>query len=313
MNTSTERIKVISPKRLAGLLAVMACIVGTSAVAASSASAACYKVASAKTGKYSNAGCTEEKVGATEKEYVKATLVGRVVEGVWCAKVEPAGTGVYEDNKCTKVGGGKEYIKVLIPEFTPETSQKFTDKSGTSELRSAKHETITCASDITSGEIAGPKTVANVKDTYFKCTQGASKIKCRSIPNPEKKSEGTEGKEEEIITNTVEGELGTVSGGTGVGEDLKPVTGDTRFVTIKCGTLNVSVTGSVIGEVTPLNKLQTTGDVVFAANSGNTNQAFTEITLSGGPTTDHLTAFTENAWLVSTDEITFEKAVEVSA
>ena len=83
-------------------------------------------------------------------------------------------------------------------------------------------------------------------------------------------------------------------------------------MTIKCGTLNIAVTGSVIGEVTPIDTLQTTGDLVFGANGGNTNQGLTEITVPSGPITDHLTAFSENAWLVSTDEITFEKAVEVT-
>ena len=46
--------------------------------------------------------------------------------------------------------------------------------------------------------------------TYTGCTQGTAKVKCKSIKNPSKTSEGTEGAEEEIITNTVEGELGTI-------------------------------------------------------------------------------------------------------
>ena len=180
-------------------------------------------------------------------------------------------------------------------------------------MRSAGHETITCAKSTSSGEITGPTSVANVKVTYTSCTQGTGKVKCKSIKNPSKPTEGTEGAEEEIITNTVEGELGTVTEGTKVGEDLKPIAADTRFVTIKCGTLNIAVTGSVIGEVTPINKLQTTGTLVFAANAGNTNQRYTEITLASGLTTDHLTAFSENAWLVSTDEIAFtNEAIEVT-
>ena len=220
-----------------------------------------------------------------------------------CAKVVEPETGSFTTSACATKVAKSEWIRVK------KAKTKFTDKSGTSELRSAAHETITCTKDTSSGEITGIKTVGNVKVTFTGCTQGTAKVKCKSIKNPSKPTEGTEGAEEEIITNTVEGELGEVSAGTKVGEDLKPIAADTRFVTIKCGTLNIAVTGSVIGEVTPINKLQTTGTLVFAANAGNTNQEFTAFT---GGAEDHLTAFSENAWLVSSDEITFEEAIEVT-
>ena len=269
---------MISIRRLAGLLAVAFCVVGASAASASAAAPA-----------FRHNVCS--KVEKTKGTYPTEAA---------CKKNEKAGEEPREWNG-------------VITEVTAGSKIPFTDKSGVEELRSAKHETITCTKDTSTGEITGPKTVGNVKVTYTGCTQGTSKIKCKSIPNPEKKSEGTEGKEEEIITNTVEGELGTVSEGTKVGEALKPVTGDVRFVTIKCGTLNVSVTGSVIGEVTPINKLQTTGDIVFAANAANTNQKYTEYeNAKGEKISDHLTAFTENAWLVSADEITFSEAIEVT-
>lgn len=193
---------------------------------------------------------------------------------------------------------------------------KFTDKSGVQELRSAAHETITCMASTSKGEIEGPKKVVNVIVKFTKCTQGTAKVKCHSVvvTNKKEEKEGTAGaNEEEIITNTLEGELGFGTGTKTVVEDLKPTLPSERFVSLKCGTLSVAVTGSVIGEVVPVEKLQTTGTLVFAANAGNTNQKFIEYENSGGTNVnDHLTAFVENAWLVGIDEITFVEAIEVT-
>ncbi len=71
----------------------------------------CLKVAVAGTGN-KDSSCNTN-AGATANEYINIEkLETQLKLGEWCAKVAFAGTGVYEDNKCEKAGGSKEYIKV---------------------------------------------------------------------------------------------------------------------------------------------------------------------------------------------------------
>ena len=98
-------------------------VIAVSAVASASASASatCFKVVTAGTGNKDSSCVTNTK--ASKNEYIAVEKLETQVKAQtpaaaseWCAKV-PAGTGVYEDNKCTKAGGTKEYIKVFVPEY----------------------------------------------------------------------------------------------------------------------------------------------------------------------------------------------------
>lgn len=91
------------------LLSVLA-VYAVSAVASASASATCYKVATAGAGTFSNNICT---VVGGAKEYIKVSkLETELKVGEWCAKVETAATGTYEENACMKAKAGGEFIKV---------------------------------------------------------------------------------------------------------------------------------------------------------------------------------------------------------
>lgn len=106
MSSSQLRVLFVS------LLAVFA----VSAVASASASATCYKVATAGTGHWENSTCT---VAGGTKEYVEIEkLETKLKSGEWCAKVKAGEPSTFSDNKCTapKVGTG-EFTKVLVPEW----------------------------------------------------------------------------------------------------------------------------------------------------------------------------------------------------
>jgi hypothetical protein len=206
------------------------------------------------------------------------------------------------------------------PEFKPvPTKKKFTDKSGTSKLIAPGGIVISCQTSTSKGEITGVKTVGNVAVTYASCTAKTKTAECPA-KSPESTVAGT------IITekiktakaNPLSGELGTTTVGTKVGEALKPATGEI-FTEIE-GTciVKTAVTGSVIGEVTPINSKKITGELVFRAEPpGSTKQQIQSC--SGGTViilcnseSDILEAFGGSASLESKDEIRFEEELEVT-
>jgi hypothetical protein len=96
---------------LASMLAVAGVFVA-SAVGASAASAACYKVVTAGTGTFEKPTC--EGAEGT-KEYIKVSkLETEIKPGEWCAKVETKETGTFEDAGCTKAKAKGEFIKVFV-------------------------------------------------------------------------------------------------------------------------------------------------------------------------------------------------------
>jgi hypothetical protein len=296
------------------VLVVALCALAAGASSASANPANCYKVVTAGTGTFSNAECTTT---SGSKEYVEVIEIGmKIGTNEYCAKVKE-GTGVYEDNKCTKAGGKKEYIKISIPApaFIPKGGKFpvfFTDTSGTTELRPKGHKPIICKKDKSVGEITGSKTVANGVVTYEECKQGEAN--CNSVVVAE---EGTTGGTGVIITNKLSGELKSEPAATsGVVETLFPTSPEKRFVSIKCATVNVAVkgkeekSGEVSGEVTPVGKMQTTGELNFkeGTNGGCVFESAAEkhCTSLFVPT-EGLQAFSETAAIVGKDTVSFFK------
>ena len=149
-----------------------------------------------------------------------------------------------------------------------------TDKSGLSELKTANHATIECTASTSTGQITSTTTVAKVVVAYTGCSQKKGEIGCKS---------GTVAGE--IVTKNLKGTLtGTEAEPT---EKLEPESG-TEFVKIKCGTVNVLVTGTVTGKILRVKKLEHTGTLTFS-NAGG------------------LIAFEEAATLTSKDELAFFK------
>ena len=210
----------------------------------------------------------------------------------------------------------------IAPEFEKSggglpTLKGFKDTSGVQTLY-APGVTIICKKSNSAGKITGLKTVGEVTVTFEECKlwNTALTIECGVKSKSPLGSLGT------IITNKLKGELGVTTIGTKVGEALAPESGAT-FVEIEavapCSVFTgvTKVEGSVIGEVTPINTLQTTGKLIFRTEATKTKQQIkkcsggTVIILCNGES-DVLSSFGGTSALESEDTITFEEAIKVT-
>jgi hypothetical protein len=200
---------------------------------------------------------------------------------------------------------GTEFEKVAVP---AGSKIKFTDKEGVSHLNGLG-TVVTCQKDTSSGEITGPKTVANVTVTFQECKGKKGTEECPV-------NGGT------ITTATLHGELGKVlkaEAASEVGEDLIPPVEIKEGKEVKLPFVKLegacipttSVEGSVIGEVKPINVMQTTGEVNFECSSvGSTKQKIQKFEPG---LKDTLSAFGNPACFESfPDAITFAEAIEVT-
>jgi hypothetical protein len=134
------------------------------------------------------------------------------------------------------------------PEFNPGTLNIFTSESGSGTLETSSGTVVSCLTDLSTGEVTGPKTVGGVVVTFHNCSgeKGGCSVKSEGGPNSSL-----------IITHNLDGELGSVKpteSSSGVGLLLLPTSG-TVFVTLEGSCLPLSpspVDGSVVGEVTPV-------------------------------------------------------------
>jgi hypothetical protein len=130
-----------------------------------------------------------------------------------------------------------------LPEFTtfPVT---FTSKSGVTVLETVKKATIRCTADTGGGEVTGPKT-GTIKITFTGCEFVTLGVPCNTVGVPP----GT------IVTTTLLMTLGYINGPKKeVGIDLSTATGG-PLMEFTCAGLTVTVTGSAIGKITPVNKV----------------------------------------------------------
>jgi hypothetical protein len=162
-----------------------------------------------------------------------------------CAKV--AG-GKYE-KKCKALQSGKGkggYEKV--PGIGK--GKEFKGKGGSATLHTPGVGEVKCTSFKDEGKLTSPTTEGKVVSIFSGCTSLGKK--CAS---PGEKA-GT------IKTNDLAGETGEISGGSGAGVDLKAETG-TVLAEFNCEGLSIVVTGSVIGEETPVNTFTKTESTIF--------------------------------------------------
>jgi hypothetical protein len=96
------------------LLVSMLAVLAISAVSSASASAECLLVAEPEAGQFEAPSCAG---AAGNKDYVKAKTVNKLKEDEWCAEVETAETGNFEDNLCTKAKVKSKFIKVYTHGF----------------------------------------------------------------------------------------------------------------------------------------------------------------------------------------------------
>ncbi len=130
------------------------------------------------------------------------------------------------------------------PEFVGPTPVPFTATSGATTLETVTKAKITCASDVGSGEVSGPKT-GTVKITFTGCELVTLGLPCNTPGVPPG----------EIVTTSLLMTLGYINGPKKeAGVDLSTATGG-PLMEFMCGGVRVLVTGSVIGKITPVNKL----------------------------------------------------------
>jgi hypothetical protein len=151
------------------------------------------------------------------------------------------------------------------PEFSPGTPNAFTGDGSTSQLETTSGTRIHCLNSVSHGEITGAKTVGNLVVVFHNCSSSADagcSVKSEGAPNFTL-----------LITKTMDGELGSVKpaeAASGVGILVLPTVG-TVFATIEGTCLPLSpapVTGSVAGEVTPVNgPAGTDGKLIFQGSA----------------------------------------------
>jgi hypothetical protein len=192
------------------------------------------------------------------------------------------------------------------PAFLP-VGATFTGTSGTGVLE-AGGEKIECTADTSAGTISSATLVGGVTVSFTGCKAIKGTEKC-TVKSPSAAAGS-------IVTHELHGVLGLVlpkGTGTGVGLLLLPVE-NKKFVTIestKCS-IETTVSGNLVGEVTPVGVHTTKGTLVFkkGATEGQSIKSFDLST--GGSVTPKLEAFGKEAGEETTEVISWSAAVEVS-
>jgi alpha-tubulin suppressor-like RCC1 family protein len=205
-----------------------------------------------------------------------------------CVKVA-VGTGKYSGAACltlaTKTNAKKyEWMPVGVTE-----KPAFLGSGLETTLTTAGHSTIKCLAANFSGEWTGPKT-ASVNVEFQACTSSTG-AQCQTVTNPNNKSEillkGVLGELGFIRYEEVEGKVISV-----VGLDLKPQPPMTSLATYECtGSSQAGhIEGSVIGKITPINKMTTEQKLLYYATKAGEQrpEAF-----QGAPKDTLITSFTE--------------------
>jgi hypothetical protein len=167
---------------------------------------------------------------------------------------------------------------------------------------------VHCRSDhFTGSVILGAHTLSGGKIIGLGCTTILGSKECPQ------KTVGASGREE-IVTNTLKGELGTVKTSeavSGVGLLLEPETTKKMYLLAEneCE-LETAVSGSIAGEISPVGSTQTTGKLVFAVTSGK--QDIKEIAVLGTVKKPGLNAFSFTLTQESTESLEYAASVEVS-
>ena len=153
------------------------------------------------------------------------------------------------------------------PEFEVRSGETLKGTTFTGSTTGAKltaaGTTINCTGGSSSGEITGATTVGKVVVTFTGC-KGKGLSEC-SVQSPGA-SPG------EVVTDTLEGELGEVAHSEAANETgLKlKASGKESFVTTEGSCLpfgGSSVTGEIIGDVQPVKAFAKTGELVYKAES----------------------------------------------
>jgi hypothetical protein len=191
----------------------------------------------------------------------------------------------------------------VLPEFSGPFNKTFTSKSKTSVLETVGGIAVKCTADTNSGEITGPQT-GSMSIVFTGCKLG--KVPC----NTPGAAPGV------IATATLSIRVGYINKAKKeVGIDLVEAAG-APFMTYGCGpVLRGVVIGSVIGKITPTNKLVTPSET-FILKFTQAVGVQKPVKLEGAPIDVLETSFGgpfEQTGLASTDLILFGEPVKLIA
>jgi hypothetical protein len=287
------------------IAAFVLCAVGVEGASAAAVTVnLCMQVSFAGTGIFEDSKCFKEK---TKGEYTLVKAGGQLVESesvvAECVRVVVVGSGTYGNSGCSAPGGSDEWTKAM-------PAKGLSGSAGTTAL-AVSTGSVTCShTSIGAPKLTSSDTIGGIVLTSTGCKAKIGTEEC------EANSVGASAKT--IVTHTLKGELGQVSGSeaaSGVGLLLEPTTGKEIAKLAKTSCVSeTSVAGAVAGEFTPVNtgataKLQTTGKLSFAVKSGQ--QKIKSIILQGTTVKPKLTAFGLEATEEEGDELTFEEPMEV--
>jgi hypothetical protein len=230
--TDKEAVRVFRGTRIIGAALVAA--LALAAIGAASASAAapefgrCIKETG---GKFENAGCTKEKAGATKFEWYPAT--GDAANG----KEKPLVKNKFSSKK-----------EAASEEASLESANK-------SKIECTEEQSV--GAEYFTGAGTNNKRIKKLVAEFTGCKETTLGTACQNTA-----------KEGEIVTESLEGELGIVKKGTEaaknkIGVDLKPEPPATKEAVFNCagGAVKIEVIGSVIHEVKANSMLLTAKEV----------------------------------------------------
>ena len=192
------------------------------------------------------------------------------------------------------------------PEFSPGILDSFKSHGGVGVLETPSTSAIECASNASTGEVTGAKTVGSVVVTFRGC---AINEDGGCVVGSVGATSGL------IVTHTLKGELGSVKTTEallGVGLLLEPTSGS-EFAELEGACLFISpspVAGSVAGAVSPTDGLSRTGKLVFGGNKGR--ESIKEINVLGIEKKPELTLDLQEVSESTVELVLYAAAVEVT-
>jgi len=219
-----------------------------------------------------------------------------------CLRLPGAPTGRFKSAHCTTTSVGENTGKYEWEPW-PTSKMTFAAVGRRAKIETAGKATVSCTGNALNGEYTGSQT-ATMSIAFSGCeARGALGGKCQS--------EGA--KAGEVVTSRLEGQLGVVKLGSkpAVGWDLRPAS-ESNFMVFTCDATTVEVTGSVIAQVTSLDKMVASVKLKLKAVRGK--QAPEQFEAGVKHTLTIVTQNTaEQAGLTMADSLLGEEAIEIKA
>jgi hypothetical protein len=210
--------------------------------------------------------------------------------------------GNYQNSACTTKASSPGTGKYEWQPW-PFTKAGFALTNGSVTLKTAINKTtIACAENDVAGEYTGLQTA----------TLGITFSECKVLGPFGGQCTGEGAKPGEIVSSPLAAEFGLVDGSSSppvVGWWIQPVSGE-EFLSFQCGGTDVSVTGSVIATMTPVNKMAAAFKLNFSGNSGVQKPESFEGGEKRFLTLETVSA-TEQVGLTMNDSIANERLLEV--